>query len=138
MSLFGNIAKAVGRAAKTIAPMLPGPIGAVARVVGVGSVVAGATGSAGALTKALPSIRALPGVGRAVARIGGRVAKGVGAAATGYAIYDAAGNFLGNKKKHRRINPLNHRALSRALRRIEKVKHAMKRVSAITVRKEKC
>jgi len=140
MSLFSKIGKIVGKVAGKVAPFIPGPVGMVAR--GVTAIGAGA-GIVKAGSKVLPSIRALPGVGSvraalpAIRRVGGAAAGAVGAAATGVAIYDAAGNFMGTRKKGRRINPLNHRALTRALRRIEKVKHSMKRVNAITIRKAK-
>jgi len=137
MSLFSKIGKIVGKVAN-VASFIPGPVGVAGRVVaGVGA-AAGAVKAVGAVRKALPALpavgRALPGIGK----VAGKVGSAVGAAATGYAIYDAAGNFLGNKRRSRRINPLNYRALNRALSRVEKAKHAMKRVNAITIRKEKC
>lgn len=70
------------------------------------------------------------GIGQTGAAIGKAVAKiaksplargivgGAGTIATGIALYDAAGNFLGTKKRHRRMNALNPRALSRANRRV--------------------
>lgn len=140
MSLFSKIGKVVGKVVKTVAPFVPGPIGMAAKAIG--AVSAGA-GIVKAGSKALPAIRSLPGIGSvraalpAVRKYGGAAVGAAGAAATGVAIYDAAGNYLGNRKRGRRINPLNHRALTRALRRIEKVKHSMKRVNAITIRKAK-
>lgn len=135
MSLFSKIGKFVGKAVKTVAPFIPGPIGAVAKVVGAGSAVAGGVAAMG---RALPAVRSLPAVGKTIGRALPRIGGAIGTVATGVAIYDAAGNYLGNKKRSRRINPLNNRALMRALRRVEKVKSTMKRVNAITIRKEKC
>lgn len=129
MSLFSKALKSVGKIAKKVAPMIPGPIGTVARAVGVGGVVAGAAKALPALPKMLPAVvRSAPGIGKTVVRT-------VGTAATGAAIYDAAGNLIGTRRRRRRINPLNHRALNRALKRVEKAKKAMKRVNAITIRK---
>jgi len=131
MSLFSKIGKVIGKVASKVSGFIPGPLGAAAGIAG---------GLLGGVKKmrtlpALPgAVRALPGIGRTA----GRVAGAAGAAVTGVAVYDTVGNLIGYKARRRRINPLNHRALNRALRRIEKVKHAMKRVSAITVRKEKC
>lgn len=137
MSLFSKIGKVIGKVAN-VAKFVPGPVGAVARVASVAGAVGGAVSASRSVAKALPALpavtRSLPGIGR----VAGTVGRAVGAAATGYAIYDAAGNFIGNRKRSRRINPLNYRALNRALSRVEKAKHAMKRVNAITVRKEKC
>lgn len=145
MSFFKKIIRGAGKLVGRAAGLVPGPIGTIARVVGAGGALAG---SAGALTKSLPAVRSLPGIGTVMAggagkvlgpmsRIGGKVLTGAGVAATGVAIYDAAGNYLGMRKRKRRINPLNGRALSRALRRVEKVKSTMKRVNAITIRKAK-
>lgn len=131
MSLLKKAFKAVGSIAKKVAPMIPGPIGTIAKVAGVGSVGLGAVKALPALPKiaaGLPAVvRSAPGIGK--------IGRAVGAAATGAAVYDAAGNFLGTRKRRRRINPLNHRALNRALKRVEKAKKAMKRVNAITIRK---
>jgi hypothetical protein len=138
VSLFKKIIRGAGKIVGKAAGFIPGPVGAVARI---GTVVAGAAGASKALSKGLPAVRSLPGVGaigKAVPRIGGKVLAGAGTAATGVAVYDAVGNYMGQRKKSRRINPLNHRALKRAIRRIERSKDIMKRVGAITIRKEKC
>lgn len=145
MSLFSRIGKVLGKVAKVAAPFIPGPIGAIARGIGTVGAMGAATAMAGPAMKALPAIgRSLPGIGRlggaarTVGRVGGRVIGAAGVAATGVAIYDAAGNYLGQKKRSRRINPLNHRALKRAMSRIEKSKNLVKRLNSITIRKEKC
>jgi hypothetical protein len=123
------------------------------RVLGAlrGVTAAGGGIAAASMLPALPAIggavaRSLPGIGRvggAVAGAAGRVirspvGRAVGAAATGVAIYDAAGNMLGYQKKRRRINPMNWRALNRALRRVEKAKKAAKRINAVSIRKKDC
>lgn len=176
MSIFSNIGKFIRRAIPKevgsiaqIASLIPGPIGAIGRVVGAISTtrdVAGAferglqlptiNNSSSAWTPAnigasnmtlvgLPGVintvgavvRSLPGVGRVIGGAVGRVARspaarrlgtaiGVGAAAG--AIYDAAGNLIGNRKKYRRVNPMNYRAAMRAVRRIKGARKALQRI----------
>ena len=138
MSLFKKIIRGAGKIVGKAAGFIPGPIGAVAKI---GTAVVGAGAASKALTKGLPAVRSLPGVGtiaKSVPKIGGKVLMGAGTAAAGVAVYDAVGNYMGQRKKGRRINPLNHRALKRAIRRIERSKGIMKRIGAITIRKEKC
>jgi len=89
----------------------------------------------------LPTV--LPGAGAIIGGVAGRIGMGkIGRAvvggAVGAAIFDQAGNLIGYGKKRRRINPLNYRALKRALRRVEGAHNAMKRVGRITVKKDKC
>ena len=93
----------------------------------------------------LGTLRAIPGMARQafapVARLAGRfpqVAKWTkrAAAAAGYIVigglvYDAAGNLMG-KAASRRMNPLNHRALSRAIRRVKGAKRICRKVESIT------
>lgn len=140
MSLFRGILKGIAKAASFV----PGPIGIAARI---GTTVAAGVGAVKAVKAGTQLARAtsqvIPGVGRAVAsgsvrRIGGRVLAAAGTVATGAAIYDAAGNLIGNRKRSRRINPMNHKAAMRAVRRIEKAKKFMSRLGHITIRKEKC
>lgn len=137
MSLFSKIGKVIGKVAN-VAKFIPGPVGTVARVAAGAGAIAGGAKAISVAGKALPALpaigRALPGIGK----VAGRAAGAIGTVATGVAIYDAAGNYLGQRKKGRRINPLNWRALNRALSRVEKAKTAMKRVNSITIRKEKC
>ena len=144
MSLFSKVFKAGKKLIGKIAPLagvIPGPVGAIGKAVGmIGT--AGAVGGAmaGAGRAVIPAVgRTLPGIGK----IGGAivrspVARGVAAGAAGSAIYDAAGNYLGQRRRSRRINPLNHKALKRAMTRIEKSKQLVKRLNSITIRKEKC
>lgn len=137
MSLFGKVLKAAGSALKSGiakklvggAAMIPGPIGLAGKALGVASTI----GTAVTVGRA-----ALPTIGKVAGRVLPTVGKVAGAAATGYAIYDAAGNYLGNRKRSRRINPMNYRAANRALKRIEKAKKLMDRLGRISIRKEKC
>lgn len=130
MSLF----KVIGK----VASVIPG-LGPVARIAGAVGAAIGATRKAkptqlplpgiggpvgsGAATAGLPAVikRTLPTVGR----VGGAVAAGV---ATGVAIDALTGQPI--RKKSRRMNPCNERALKRALRRIEQYDKVRKRVDA--------
>lgn len=146
MSLFKKLGKIVGKVAK-VAQFVPGPIGiagkVASKVLPVTKVVAagGLAAAVGrtAVTRAASKLPALPmsPVGRTLPGIGS-IAKSAAGTAAGVAVYDAAGNFLGNRKKSRRVNPLNYKALTRALRRVEKAKHLQKRLSNITIRKKEC
>jgi len=140
VSLFSKIAKVGKNLISKVAPLaslIPGPIGTgikAAGMLGMGSVAA-STGRA--VIGAIP--RALPGIGK----IGGAVmrsptVRGIAAGAAGSAIFDAAGNYLGQGRRKRSINPLNYKALKRAMSRIERSKKLTKRLNAITIRKEKC
>lgn len=150
MSLLKKITKTAGKVLKKAAPVasfLPGPIGAVAKIgTAIGGIGAGVTaarslmpvsaGVGSAIGRALPSLpRVIPGagaIGGAVRAAAPKVGRALGAAATGYAIYDAAGNFLGYRKKPRRINPMNHRALNRAIRRVCAAKKISKKIEKLT------
>jgi len=113
----------------------------VAKTAAGGAVVAaGLPAIGGAVTRTLPGIGRVGGavVGAAGRAVRSPVGRAIGAAATGAAIYDAAGNLLGYQKKRRRINPMNWRALNRALRRVEKAKKAAKRINAVSIRKKDC
>lgn len=143
MSLFrriGKIAKkAVGVVSK-VAGFIPGPVGTVGRIAGTVSKVAGIAGAGAVAGKAvvrsgarlppLPTGRTLPGIGSVV--------KSAAGTAAGVAVYDAAGNLISTGRRRRTMNPMNHRALNRALRRVEKAKSFAKRLSAITIRKKDC
>ena len=138
MSLLGKIVKGEMKAAKPLATtaLAATPAGRVVAAVGT---VAGAVAGA---RKALPALRSLPGAGAVVAAAGGAggriggvvraIGKGAGAAATGYAIYDAAGNLIGHqRKKGRRMNPMNYRALKRAARRIKAARKFVKLIDSV-------
>ena len=135
-----SIWRSIGKLAKKAAGFIPGPIGAVAKLLTAGGAVVAASRAA------LPVVaRIVPGVGQVVVRGArrargpiGRIVGAAGTAATGAAIYDAAGNYMGDRKKHRGINPMNMKAAKRALRRIERAKKLMSRLGHITIRKEKC
>lgn len=134
MSLLKKLVRGAGKIIGKAASVVPGPIGTVAKI---------ATGAAGALSAskavsrasvgALPAIRSLPGIGT-VRTIGKTVGKVGGAAATGAILYDAAGNMIGRRPRSRRINPLNHKALNRALKRVCKAKGLADRLNAIEIK----
>lgn len=135
MSLFKKIIRGAGKLVGKAASFIPGPIGTVAKVAT--GIAAGASAARKMAGPALPAIRSLPGVGsvgpaiRTVGRTAGRV---VGAAATGAVLYDAAGNLVSTGKRSRRINPLNHKALNRALRRVCSAKGLADRLNAIEIK----
>jgi hypothetical protein len=142
MSLLGKITKGVGKLISKAAPLasaIPGPIGIGATVLGTVLSKTPKATQAGMLP-ALPAVigagaRVLPGLGRVVTTAGkvagSRVGRAVGAAATGIAIYDAAGNFLGTRKKYRRMNPMNYRALKRAVKRIKGARKFVKLIDKV-------
>jgi len=146
VSIFRKIGKVLGKVSK-VAQFIPGPIGMIgkvgakvlpaAKVIGAGGLAA-AVGRT-AITRSAGRLPPLPmsGIPRSLPGIGSVVKTAAGTAA-GVAVYDAAGNYLGQRKKSRRVNPLNYKALTRALRRVEKAKHLQKRLSNITIRKKEC
>lgn len=130
MSLLSSIVKLGKKVLPSAATLLGGG--------GIGSVLTGlATKKAagGALTKVpsmLPSV--LPGVGKIGGKLGGKAGKYlpglIGAVGGGVAV-DYVLDQFGNpvpKKKRKRINPCNDKALRRALRRIEMYDKQRKRV----------
>lgn len=158
MSLLKKIGKGLKNVVSKVGPiasLIPGPVGAIAGVAG--SVLAarnaavqptgmvGALPALGGVVRSLPAAlpRVLPGVGAAVGRGVSAIAKGgfrkwskAAAKAAGYtivgqAIYDAAGNLVGHTSR-RRINPLNHRALSRAITRVCSAKKIVKKIEKLT------
>ena len=58
-------------------------------------------------------------------------AKALGYIITGGLVYDAAGNLMGETST-RRMNPLNHRALNRAIRRVCGAKKISKKIEKLT------
>lgn len=101
MSLFGSIGKLVGKGLKTVG-------GVAAKAVPGGSLVAGGVAVGSKLLKR---------VDRKVIK-GAAVAAGAGVAGAGIAgLMGSRGS--GERKRYRRINPGNTRALRRAVRRIE-------------------
>lgn len=153
---FKGIKKVVKRAAP-LASMIPGPIGAIGKAATVFGGIGGGFGGGGttqmSMLPALPGVIgsvgrvALPGIGRAVGgavtAVGRRVSKRgltvlskkaikqAGYFVVGGLIYDAAGNLIGETAK-RRMNPLNHRALNRAIRRVCSAKSISKKIEKLT------
>lgn len=137
MSLLGSIGSALKGGVKGF--LSGGPTGAV-----MGGLKGLAKGSTSAPPKSqMMGMAVKPGaglvgisnpvIGKAIGQVGqtitkygptvGRVAAGAATAAyVGGAIYDAAGNYLGQSRKRRRMNPLNARAARRAIRRIKAVR----------------
>ena len=139
MSLLGKALKGALKLATKASPLLAAtPAGRVLTgVTAVGAALGAAKKASGVV---LPALRSLPGAGAVAAaggaggRIGGvvrTIGKGAGAAATGYAIYDAAGNLIGHKRKGRRMNPMNYRALRRAARRIKAARKFVKLIDSV-------
>lgn len=113
--------------------------------------VAPATMMAAGSMATLGTLRAIPGIGsgiRQVGRFAGPVVRGATAAwkrapawsraaakAAGYivigaTVFDGDGNEVG-RVAGRRMNPLNHRALSRAIRRVKGAKRICRKVDSI-------
>lgn len=102
---------------------------------------------AATIGRSLPAVipRVLPGLGTA-ARAGGAVARvarspavkkwgrrainAAGWYTVGSAVFDAAGNYMGQVGR-RRMNPLNHRALRRAISRVKSAKKICAQVERI-------
>lgn len=143
MSLLKRVGKFLGKVAP-VAAVIPG----AGPILGTIGKIAGVVGAAKAAGKQLPlpgipqiggGSVALPALGAAGAmalRGAGKVlssgaARGVGGAIIGGAaaeyVMDKFGNWV-PKKKRRKINPCNGRALNRALRRIEQYDKVRKRV----------
>lgn len=149
MSLLGSIAKKVGGIVNKIAPltsMIPGPVGAISKGITIAGIGGAAIKTAAKLPAVLPRglPAVLPGAGKIAGRIGGAItrtaarypkltriskiaAEVAGYTVVGNLVYDAAGNVVA-RTGTRRINPLNHRALMRACRRIKASRKILKKV----------
>jgi len=99
-------------------PVLPG-VGAILRGAGGAIVGAGGRAVARGLTR------------RGLQRWSRTAARNAGYIILGGLVYDLAGNLLGEVPR-RRMNPLNHRALSRAIRRVCAAKSICMKVTKIT------
>lgn len=160
MSLFKKATKLLGKVAGKVAPLaklIPGKgtliaagLGAISQATSRGS-AALTQGATMSMLPALPAAggravamlpRVIPGAGKIISGgkriLSSRAVKAIGTAATGVAVVDAVGNIVGTRRKSRRMNPMNWRALNRALKRVEKAKKAAKRINAVSIRKEKC
>lgn len=130
--IFGFLGKAVG----AVAGAIPG-VGTAVKIAGglLGGIgtrkvatstirrVGGAVARTGVSAGALGPIAAAATIPPLVKQGAGILAKGVGAVATGYGIgkgIEAIGGLFKGKKKYRRMNPTNPRALKRAIRRVER------------------
>lgn len=154
MSLFRRIAGGARRVLGAAASFKTG---------GIGGLIAGG-GIGGGTMRAQPfpmpgggmmqtaALGALPAIGSAVARLPGpvrtaargtfgkitrEVAKALGYTIVGNQVLDQFGNMVGQVSKRRRINPLNHRALGRAMTRVCAAKRVCERVDNITKPKPK-
>lgn len=156
-----SLLKRLGKVVKKVAPVasfIPGPIGAigkVASVVGASKAAMNIPGTSSFIAASLPrAVGALPRVLPGAGAVGGAIARGVGAIGSravmgaarkwskraaklaGYAIigagvYDSLGNLVGTVQR-RKMNPLNHRALDRAVRRVCSAKKVLKKVEKLT------
>jgi hypothetical protein len=136
MSIFSSIGKALGKVAKKVVKspalaMIPGPVGALAKlgVVGGGAAAAVKLSTSKALA-VVPKV--IPGKG--LLKTGAAIAGGTIA---GEAIYDAAGNLVGYKQRRRRMNPLNPKAARRAIRRVKSVRKMLHNIEK-QLPKQKC
>lgn len=129
-----RVTQALGTLSK-VGNVLQGGIGQAVMAGGITALAMGGGGGGGAPTMpmSLPALPPPSGGGRALAtiaaatpagrlaRIGRGVAKAAGYVVAGSLVYDAAGNLVGTTGS-RQINPLNHRAARRAVRRIKAVR----------------
>jgi hypothetical protein len=130
MSLLSKLAKGAKNVIKSVArspvtAMLPGPVGAIAKAgaaLGIGAGVAKvAVSSSKALVPLGGKVISKPGVGKiAAATVGGTIA--------GDYLYDAAGNIVGQHRRHRRMNVLNGKAATRAIRRVKGVRKMLQKI----------
>lgn len=138
MSLFKKIIRGAGKLIGKAASFVPGPIGTVAKVatgIGAAAGAARAASKVGGGLQHLPAVRALPGIGTissTARRVAGGAARVGGTVATGAVLYDQFGNPM--RRRSKRINPLNHKALNRALRRVCKAKTLADRLNAIEIK----
>lgn len=153
--LFGFLGKAVGTVAKVAGKILPGPVGIAAGTVG-GLLAGGSKSTAvtrvpNTLTIAPQQIPQLPvpGVQGAIQRAlpGGQTGyMPAGPSPSGYhwnktSYFLRDGTFVpeGSKLvKNRRRNPLNPRAASRAISRLESAKKATKRLDRVAIKCRRC
>lgn len=139
--LFGSIGKILGKVAP-IAKVIPG-VGNVLSAVGLAGTAVGAlkgVKSVMSASKAVvpytggaPLLKIPSGIG-GVLKGGALVAGGAGAAAV-------AGRILGpgTGRRYRRMNPLNHKAATRAVRRIKAVRKLCRSIeSSLPKQKASC
>lgn len=120
MSLLSKLAKGIKKVAKKVvkSPLLsaiPGPVGTLAKLGAVAGVGAGAV-----KVSASKALAVIPGKGLSATTKA--LGAGVAGSVAGGALYDAAGNYLGERPRRRRMNPMNHRAAKRAIRRVKAVR----------------
>lgn len=140
--LFGDI---FGGLAKTVGGFIPGPVGGIVTKLG------GAISGGGQQAVPMPPVPQIPtpGFGGAVQRFlpggqtgyqpAGEAPKGYHLNKTDYFLKDGTFVPKGTKwVKNRRRNPLNPKAASRAISRLESAKKATKRINRVTIRKAAC
>lgn len=164
--LFGFLGKAAGGLLRTAGKLLPGPAGIAAGAIG-GAIAGGGggipapgglvysktPGLAGPLQQRPTPMLPVPGVGGAVQRFlpGGRTGYMPASASemkapsgyhwnkTDYFLKDGTFVPKGTKLvKNRRRNPLNPKAASRAISRLESAKKATKRLDRISIKCKRC
>lgn len=145
MSFFKKLIRGAGNVVKTVAQVA----GSVGALPGVGSLPGlGMIGRVPPVQGILPGLGSLPALGRALPAIGQiagglikspgirkwsrRAAKAAGYVISGIYVYDIAGNIVGEVQRSRRINPLNARALNRAMKRVCKARDIAKKVEKIS------
>lgn len=129
MSLLGKLASSVGKVVKKVASspavaLIPGPVGGVLKA---GAALGLVGGAAKVVTS---SSKALVPVGKALTKPGvGKIAAGtVAGTVAGDYLYDAAGNIIGQKQRHRRMNPMNVKAARRAIRRVKAARKILRNI----------
>lgn len=163
-SIFGGIKKVIGGGLGLVGSIMPGPIGGIAKFAGgliAGRPAVTTAPAPGYFPAPLPSRPPMPGVGtlgpssfgvggvpsapqngRAFPQAvdGGPPAPGYHLNKSGYYRRSPAGSIVYVPPRsvwvrNRRRNPLNPRALDRALGRVGSAKNASKRLAGVTIRK---
>lgn len=143
---LGSIGKIVGKVAPKLLGAIPG-VGTALNIASIGGMALGAAKSLGKaknMTTALAPITGPGSVGglATVTRGGiGRLALGAGAVGAGaYGASKVAGMLgSGQRRRYRRMNPLNPKAANRAIRRIKAVRKLCRSIeSSLPKQKASC
>lgn len=138
--LFGSIGKILGKVAP-IAKVIPG-VGNVLSAVSLGGAAIGAAKGLVKAKSALPAVGGLQTFQLPKAGLGGlgKLALGAGAVAGGIGAAGIAERMMkGERRRYRRMNPLNHKAATRAVRRIKAVRKLCRSIeSSLPKQKAAC
>lgn len=111
-------------------PAVSNAIGVAMSIPRIARSIPGVAGAAGRVIRGTVSRMPAGGTGR-IAKWSKRAAAAAGYLTVGSLIYDQAGNIIGQAKR-RRMNPLNHRALTRAVRRVKGATKICREVEKLT------